>query len=275
MNAYEMRIDQLNFNTKENYSNIQTFSVGNESCVIKFFKVIQHPVLLDFLKRQKDAGKQIRILTPFVPEKHLDEMKDVIKEICDEIYFKNSIIIVNDFGLMNYIHKIDDERQMCLGRSLLVCFDYAPWGHQIYENESSQIQKVVSQVSFYDDEKMAFFKQFNVTEIEADFTEGTMESLKEIQKAGFKVNIHRSSFLYGIQRSCYIKRYRTDQTCSGIECEYAENLELDKLWCGAGYYQMTEDIHFSSPLYLRGNQIFGKPYDIPCDWADGIIVSSE
>ena len=71
---------------------------------------------------------------------------------------------------MNYIHRIDESRQMCLGRNLLACFDYAPWGYKIYEAETLSIQKVIAQVSFYDDEKMDFFKQYNITEIETNLT---------------------------------------------------------------------------------------------------------
>ncbi len=275
MNSYEMRIDQLNFNTTASYDNISAFSIGHESCIIKFFKVIQNPILLEFVERQKKIGKQIRIITPFVPEKHLDKVKAVIKEVCNKQCFQNSVLIVNDFGLMNYIHRIDESRQMCLGRNLLACFDYAPWGYKIYETETLSIQKVITQVSFYDDEKMDFFKQYNITEIEANLTKPTIESLKEIQKAGFKINVYQSSFLYGLQRSCYIKRYSINQTCSGMECEYPEILELDELWCGAGFYKMNENIDFPLPLYIRGNQIYGKAYDIPCDWADRIIINPE
>lgn len=275
MSTYEMRIDWLGFNTQKNYDNIQSFSIGHESCIIKFLMVIQQKNLLDFVKKQKKEGKQIRIITPFVPEKHLDEMKEVMKEIFREECFKDSVIIVNDFGLMSYINRIDEGRKMCLGRSLLFCLDYAPWGRQIYESESEQIQKVVSQISFYDDEKMEFYRSYHVTEIEANLTAGTMESLKAVQEAGFKVNVHKTSFLYGTQRSCYIKRYSTNQCCCGTECECVEELELDELWEDAGYYKKTDDINFPNPLYLRGNQIYGKAYDIPCDGFDGIIMDAE
>lgn len=275
MNTYEMRIDQLTFNTIGAYNNIEAFSIGHESCIIKFFKVIRDQVLLEFIKNQYKLGKQIRIITPFVPEQHLEEIKDLIFHLCQEECFQNSIIIVNDLGLMHYIHRIDPTRQMCLGRNLLSCFDHAPWGHRIYESELPHIQKIIAQVSFYDDEKMDFFRQYHIAEIESNLTEGSTDSLKEIQKAGFKINIYQSSFLYGIQRSCYIRRYNADQTCNGTECESPELLELDKLWCGAGFYQMKEPINFPSPLYLRGNQIYGKTHNILCDWADRIIVSPE
>lgn len=275
MNTFEMRIDRLYFDTNSHYKNIQAFSFGHESCIIKFFKVIRNANLLQFLKSQKNAGKQLRIITPFVPEHHLDEVKNVVQEICSDSLFEDSIIIVNDFGLMNYIHQIDESRQLCLGRNLLACFDYAPWGHKIYESEPVYIQKIATQTSFYDDEKMAFFRQYNITEIEANLTESTTESLKAIQKAGFKINIYQSTFLYGIQRSCYIKRYHPNQACTGVECEYAEKLELDELWCGTGFYKAAENINFPSPLYLRGNQIYGEAHDIQCDWADNIILSPE
>lgn len=275
MAALEMRIDRLNFDTTADYSHIQSFSIGHESCIVKFFKIIRHTNLLNFVNEQKKNEKPIRIITPFVPEKHLDSMKFTMEKICRQKCFENSTIIVNDFGLMNYIFKIDPKRQMCLGRSLSVCFDYAPWGHKIYENESSQIQDVASQISFYDDEKMEFYSRYNITEIEANFTKNTIESLKNIQKAGFKVNVHQSTFLYGIQRSCYIKRYHVKQTCTGTECEYARRIELDSLWDNTGFFEASENIEFPSPLYLRGNQIYGKAYNIPCDWADRIIVDSE
>lgn len=273
MNIYEMRIDRLNFDTNVNYDNVQAFSIGHESCILKFFKVIRHPDLRKFIEQEKNEGKQIRIITPFVPEKHLAEMKDVLIGLNNVQCFCNSVIIVNDLGLMRYIHSLDENRKMCLGRSLLACFDYAPWGHRIYEAEDLQIQKAVSQVSLYDDEKMNFFRKYNVVETEADLTEKTAESLKKIQKAGFKVYVYQSTFLYGVQRSCYIKRHNADQSCSGMECEYSEELHLDELWCGLGFYKMQENICFPSPLYIRGNQIYGKALDISCDWADGIIIN--
>lgn len=275
MSTYEIRIDCLDFNTSKKYDEIQAFSIGHESCIIKFFKIIQQPTLQNFIKQQKNAGKQIRIITPFVPEQHIDEMKEIIKKICSIKEIKDSVIIINDLGLMSFIHRIDKDRHMCLGRSLCVCFDYAPWGCKIYENEQAPIQKIVSQVSFFDDEKMAFFKYYNISEIEVNITERTVESLKNIQNAGFKINVHQSSLLYGLQRSCYIRRTCPEHSCSGMECDHAQKLELEKLWCGQGFYETTEDISFPSPLYLRGNQIYSKACELSCDWADQIIVNPE
>lgn len=162
-------------------------------------------------------------------------------------------------------------RRMCLGRSLMACFDYAPWGRSIYENESPAIQKVVAQISLYDDKKMDLFRRYQVTEAEADLTEGSVASLRELQMAGFGINVHRASILYGIQRSCYVRRRSPCQTCSGVECEQAEKLEPKQLWDSAGFYEISPDTNFPA-MYLCGNQILGKAYDIPCDWADGIIL---
>lgn len=274
MSRYEMRIDQLNFHTEAEYDGIQSFSIGHESCILKFFRVIREPRLLDFIERQKNTGKQIRIVTPFIPERHLEEMKAILRETLARPAFEASVIIVNDLGLMHYLHRIDGTRQMCLGRGLMTCFDYAPWGHSIYENESPAIQKAVAQVSLYDDEKMDLFRCYQVTEAEVDLTEGSVESLRELQKTGFKINVHHSSILYGTQRSCYIRRRSSVQTCSGIECEQIEKLEPEQLWDSAGFYEIPPGTSFPA-IYLRGNQICGRAYGIPCDWADGIILRAE
>lgn len=274
MSCYEMRIDQLNFHTEAKYDGIQSFSIGHESCVLKFIRVIRKPQLLEFAERQKKSGKKIRIVTPFIPERHLGEVKTVLRETLARPVFEDCVVVVNDLGLMNYLHRIDEMRQICLGRGLIACFDYAPWGRSIYENESPSIQKAVAQVSLYDDEEMALFRHYQVTEVEADLTEGSAESLKELQKEGFRIYVHRSSILYGTQRSCYIRRCSSDQTCSGIECERVEKMEPDRLWDSAGFFEIPPDMNFPA-MYLRGNQICGRAYDVPCDWADGIILRME
>lgn len=274
MSLLELRIDQMGFDTDAEYDDIYSFSIGHESCIIKFFKIIQDTTLLNFIKRQKGLEKHIRIVTPFVPERYLDQMKEVLQKTLAELCFADSIIIVNDFGLMNYLHRIDAARRMCLGRSLLSCFDYAPWGRRIYENETPEVQKVASQVSLYDNEKMEFFWRFQVTEAEADLTEGSVESLQKLQNAGFRISVHRTSILYGTQRSCYIRRRFPGQVCSGMECEHAEKLEPDQLWISAEYCKVPKDTCFPT-LFLYGNQILGKACDSPCDWADGIIVRPE
>ena len=274
MSCCEMRIDQLNFHTEANYEGIQLFGIGHESCVLKFIRVIRDLQLLELAERQKKFGKKIRIVTPFIPERHLGEMKTVLRETLARPVFEDCVVVVNDLGLMNYLHRIDERRQMCLGRGLIACFDYAPWGRSIYKNESPSIQKAVAQVSLYDDEEMALFRRYQVTEVEADLTEGSAESLKELQKEGFRIYVHRSSILYGTQRSCYIRRRSSDQTCSGIECERVEKMEPDQLWDSAGFFEIPPDTNFPT-MYLRGNQICGRAYDVSCDWADGIILRME
>jgi hypothetical protein len=269
-----MRIDQLNFPTEVEYDGIHAFGIGHESCVLKFIRIVREARLLEFAGRQRVSGKEIRLVTPFVPERHLNEMKTVLREVLAYPVFADCVVVVNDLGMMNYIHRIDETRRMCLGRGLIACFDYAPWGRHIYEHELPSVQKAVAQVSLYDDEKTALFRHYQVTEVETDLTDGSVESLRELQKEGFKVYIHRSSVLYGTQRSCYIRRRSSDQTCSGVECEQIEKIEPYQLWDSAGFFEVPPDTEFPT-MYLRGNQICGRVYDTICDWADGTILRME
>lgn len=274
MSCRELRIDRMDFPAEADYGEVQSFGIGHESCVLKFIKVIRDPGLLEFAGRQKEAGRTIRIVTPFIPERHLNEVKAVLQEALARPVFEDSTVVVNDLGLMNYLHRVDGMRRMRLGRSLISCFDYAPWGRSIYENESPSVQKAVAQVSLYDEEEMALFRRYQVTEVEADLTEGSAESLKELQKEGFQVYVHRSSILYGTQRSCWIRRRSPGHTCGGGECERAERLEPDRLWDGAGFFEIPPDTNFPV-MYLRGNQICAQPHDISCGWADGMIFRME
>lgn len=274
MSCCEMRIDRLDFPVETQYDEVQAFGIGHESCVVKFLKVIREPRLLEFAEGQKKRGKKLRIVTPFVPERHLDEMKAALREALTGPVFEGCTVVVNDFGLMSYLRRIDEERRMRLGRGLIACFDYAPWGRSIYGHEFASVQKAAAQVSFYDDEKMAFFRHYHVTEVEADLTEGSAESLRELRKEGFQVYVHRSSILYGTQRSCYIRRRFSGQACSGTECERAERMTPERLWDASGFFEIPPNANFPA-MYLRGNQICGRACDIPSEWADGVILRME
>lgn len=272
MGQFEMRINSLSFNIDKSFDEIGTFSIGHEGCAVKFLKVVCNACFLAFLEKQRNMGKQIRIVTPIVPERHLNEVETALKEMFKNDIFRDSIVVVNDYGLLNFINKTSQDRKMCLGRSLIFSFEYTPWGHNIFESESKKIQQIVSQVSFYDDEKIRFFRERNIVEIEANLSVGTIECLKEIQNKGFKVNIHKNTFLYGTQRSCYFKRKKQSFDCCGMECEQAEEIQLVELWEDTGYYY--ENIDFPNRLFLYGNQILGEGYNLACDQFDGIILDS-
>ena len=53
MKIFEMRIDCFNFDITADYTKYESFSIGHESCILKFFQIIQNPKFIDFLKEQK------------------------------------------------------------------------------------------------------------------------------------------------------------------------------------------------------------------------------
>lgn len=275
MSTFEIRIDGTGFRVEGNVGEIRAFSIGHETCAVKFLQVTHQKRLLDFLKTQKRAGKEIRIVTPFIPQTYLDAVKERLQALFQQECFMDSVVIVNDLGLMSYIHKADPDRRICLGRSLLFSFDYTPWGTDIFCSESETVQAVVRQVNFWDDEKLAFFRKYHVTEVEANLTTGTRESLKKVQEAGFKVNVHKSTFLYGTQRSCFVKRFsQNPAVCCETKCEHIERLELSKMWEAADFYPKIKEVPFPESLFLRGNQILGAERTALCEGFDGIILDS-
>ena len=272
MRGYEMRIDSLCFDTTKTYEDIRVFGFGHESCIQKFFFLTEKKNLMDFLLEQRRMGKEIRIVTPFVPERHLKRMKEVIIQLLKMECFYDSTIIVNDYGLMNFLHRTDRKIKICLGRCLLFSFSYAPWGEKMYEDESPDIRKVVSQISFYDQEKMEFFRNLHVEEIEVNCSLGIMESLKKIQDENFRVNIHLTDFLYGAQRSCYIRRQAHDGSCNGLECETPMEIRAEALWSDGEYYDIPAETEFPDLLYIRGNKIYGDAREMSYDWCNGLII---
>ena len=266
----ELRMSKLKLSKAVNYDDYQSFSIGSDTCIIKFFKLTEDQELLDFLRARKAEGKQIKIVTPFVPEKHLDKMKKVLKNMLQSDLFKDSVVVVNDLGMMQYIHSISKTTGVCIGRILLYSVDTVPWGELISRSETEEVQKIVHQISLYDNIKMEFYKEFNVTEIEVNLTEGCVESLKAIQKNGFKVNVHHRDILYGTQRSCPIRR-NGNFDCAGSECEQFEELHFYQLWSPTGPYAPSDNIPFPESIYVEGNRIAGTLKEIDESWSDDVI----
>lgn len=271
MSKKEIRIDRFSFPTRRAYDDADAFSFGHESCVLKFFFLTEQQNLLDFVMRQKAAGKETRLLTPFVPQSHLNGMKESIRSLLKMDCFRESVVIVNDLGMLRWLHQEEPQRELCLGRSFLFSFDYTPWGAKIMESEIPSVRDVVSQISFYDEEKEWFFRQFHVSELEVNYTAGTADSLRRIQKDGFRICAHASDFLYGVQRSCYFRRFGDGDGCLGTRCEQAVHLKLRQLWEVSGFYDKAAEIPFPETLYLRNNQICGNPTTRPAEWVDAII----
>ena len=272
---YEMRIDSLGFDVSKSYRNISSFSIGHESCVVKLFEIFRREPLLQFVREQRELGRPVQILTPFVPERHLEEIKRLLDRLFRQECFRDSVVIVNDLGLMRFVNEQDSHRTIRLGRSMIRSLDYTPWGNAIFEAETEEIRRVVSQATFYDDEKMEFFRNFNVSEIEANLTPGTRESLRNVQHNGFRVCVHQDTFLYGTQRSCHVRRRNGSNGSCWTACERPEPIQLVELWAATGNYKKPDSVPFPDPLYLRGNQILGKARDFPPDDFDTIILNEQ
>ena len=258
MKIFEMRIDCFNFDITADYTKYESFSIGHESCILKFFQIIQHPKFIDFLKEQKQCNKKIRILTPFVPQQYLSEMKVLLNRLLRNELFSQSVIIVNYLVMLYYIHQLDPQRRICLGRTLVFSFDFTPWGELIYANESQDIQEVIKQVNFYDNVKMMFYKRFNVMSLETNITQNTLDSLIKLKEAGFDIFINESLYLYGIQRSCYIRRLSPVCQCDHLKCDQIKEIFLASQWEECESFLNDTVKYFPSAIFLRGNQICGR-----------------
>lgn len=256
----EVRIDNRNFNVNADYSKYDSFSIGHESCIHKFWDIVNNKKNIEFLKVIKKEQKEIKLLTPFIPEKLWDDFSNRFKVLISSELFMNSVIIVNDLGLLTYVHKLETDRKFCMGRSLIFSFEYTPWGDMIYESEDESIKAIIKQLNFYDDDKINYYRKYNVSEIEVNYKPGIYDSIKNIEKKGIRVIVNKRDFLYGIQRSCEVKRkHNNRQDCQSL-CDDKTRICLYKIWEQAEYYD-PDNISFPTELYISGNSITGNCFD--------------
>lgn len=116
-------------------------------------------------------------------------------------------VSINDFGLLYKLHKFMKEGySVYLGRLLTKSINRWVWGNIHVAKEESEAKKYFAQNNFYQDEKMDFFKQWNIKGIETSIFQKEEESLKKIKEEGFGIIGFIDHTIAAISRACPIAR---------------------------------------------------------------------
>lgn len=261
LNKVEIRVNNIaDAMTYAKYE-IDEIGIGNEGCILKVPAIEQIDALLSTI------DKPLKLILPFVPQKHIEKVKEFLKKIVDR---KRKIsLVINDLGVLFYLQTLDTRNiEIIVGRFLDWSYSLVPWGGNILRNETSDVFQYATQSSLYDDKKLALLKGMKVTGIELNATTRNIEVSSEFKKAGFALYVHYGYNILATSRACPFRRMEDKIQCSE-DCSTLHEFSVKEKWMPSStftqgkagtqnYHKDNRMDHFFPKMYLKNNMVFRK-----------------
>lgn len=242
-----------------NIDNYDVVSLGSENC---FHQIPSFKKITDLLQ-SIDQDKEVKIVTPFVPEESLDNMKKLLTDLA--ALQRKLSVVVNDIGILYFIHR---EKIDCftvgVGRFLERSYSLIPWNEKILSDEKEYVRESFLQTNCSDHYKMEMYRGFGVKFFELNPLEHMEKSVESLKQNGFVVDVHFGNKIVAMSRSCPVKRYYKDQDLNVCpeKCNRSIHAKFKKKWIMPYNTETFEDSYKTDPelekvfpeLIIRGNK---------------------
>ncbi|WP_066495027.1 hypothetical protein [Abyssisolibacter fermentans] len=224
--------------------------LGHETCANAFISS------MGTFNFDKFEQKNIRIVTPMVPQKLIDKIFNIINEIAAKKKIK---VVFNDVGLLYMCKNLIDNNKInpVIGRILTHSFFDCPWSSKILECENNDVKSAFNQYFCLDHSKKKLFEEYNVKEFELNYHKG--DAAYNLKKNGFKVTTYNFNKLLSVGRICFAARffqlYYPNCYNENI-CKRKVHLDVVKKW---GKNRIINDeISSLDKAYFKNNYLIGN-----------------
>lgn len=207
--------------------NIQNIVIGSEGCI---YNALRNEYF-NIAKLAAERQLRIRFITPFVPDKYMEQIYEKIERLSELSQIK---VTFNEFGLLNKCKELIESSKIIpvLGRMLTRSIIDCPWYDELLQDEEGITQQAVLGYNFKHESKIRFLKKYHIEEIEINYNKNFSEELEYFNNNGIEITCH-SNMLLSIGRVCFTaKCYEmTYPTCLQEElCNKTINISLVKGW---------------------------------------------
>lgn len=223
----ELRGISINKVLKENLLENEIIGVGSEGCVhelcVKAEEMIEYKNAFE-----KVENFHIRIITPRIPEEYMNKVVGYIEKLFT--CFKVNSIIINDYGLLHRISKMNSfEIPIILGRTLIRTLSYVPWHSYILRGESEEKKSNLLQPNILHLEKLELYKKYNVAGVELCATTNNIDTIKVLKENSIMTFVNFDNIIATIGRTCPVARMLNEEVkqCKQL-CRSALNVEFVK-----------------------------------------------
>lgn len=246
--------------------------IGDECCIHKILNFNWKDIVVQL----EQSGYMIRFVTPFVPEKYMDDLYTLLFRLCKIKKFK---VTFNDFGFLYKCRKLAESGKITpvMGRVITRSIIDCPWHENILAYEDLSLKNAVTGYSAIHNIKWEVFKQYGACEAELNFA--MTEATDYFKNKGVYITCYADNLLVSIGRHCYSARwYGLDQkNCwNQPECQNKLSISLDKKWGKMKLmYESAneEDKLLYEKLYVVGNAVY-KSFKAVINCGNGLLFDS-
>lgn len=229
--------------------------LGDEGCVHKAL----HERWSILLKRAVEQGKEVRFITPMIPDKYCSSMYDYIKEMCSLTTLK---VTFNDYGFLFMCKPLIQEKKIIpvigrvLTRSMLDC----AWHEKLLEGEEEEQAQILRKHSLLHSNKLDLLQEIGVQEVELNIE--SYESVKELQKQGIHCICYGNNSMISMGRICYAARWHhmnVPECVNSKICFERLHFELEEMWGNEKlmYEKPTPTMKgYLDNSYIEGNTVY-------------------
>jgi len=245
----EYHVRELNHFQSGRYGHI---SLGSEVCVLELL-YFNFTALLEQALHDKC---EIRLLTPFIPDKHMEQTYELVKNICAIRQIK---VTFNDTGLLHRCKCLIDSGLITpvIGRLLTRSLVDCPWADLLIQDESSALKESVYGYSMVHNSKWEILNAYNINEIEMNYHPVMDKSVSYFAEKGVSITTYENHLL-SVGRICYQSRYvnKAVRECEHV-CMQPLQINLQKRFIPSeNVGDETAYQKYFSNCYVMGNAVY-------------------
>lgn len=246
-----------------NNDNSEIIAIGSERCV---YNLPSESELMKIIERIHCIGKQVRLVTPKVPQEHFEKVKSIVRAA---VNFGVDFITINDYGIMSECHSLWKESniRVALGRGVSWCMEECPWYYNLLREEDEFVRQTCLMSNMENWNKLSLLESYGITDIELEGLPGVLGNV-DIIRDKMNVTIHIDYPVISFSRVCHSMKFNgcTAPQCTG-KCHEVLKLELNKGYDGKVPYPHLKDIDDElksviGDLYISGNMVLAPPIDV-------------
>lgn len=195
----ELRISNYDLLDEYLKRDIDIIGFGDEYCEWAIFNV---PKLKEVVKKTLEAGKTVRVVTSFTTKECFENTVRLIEEL--GLISKEIEFVVNDYGVLQYLHKKEIDNKIIIGQMLNHSLEEYLWSDEIIKQESEKVKNSWLYSNFSNESVIEYFKEkYHIAGGIFNLLPFGKKSAEVMQRANMQVNFSDKYYTMAVSRKCH------------------------------------------------------------------------
>lgn len=225
--------------------------IGSESCSIKCCSELER--ISKEYKRFRNI--KFRIVTPKVPQARFSSVLESVLNAYEKLNVCG--IIVNDYGILYELSRLNLNVQLIFGRLLVRSEEYEHnYKKRVHPEEKVDMLNCYLYPSILHKKKIELLKKMNVHGVELSPSDSVKDMVENIHDFGLDVYIHYNTLVGAVGRACtYAKNSNISPENCSLLCDTIHHIKLNRMY-GTFPEPSESDVNMFANNAVVGNIVY-------------------